>query len=336
MSVQAWESFHSGGRQRPVRPEIRESWVRSRDGGIDPVVLDLRPQDYDGEAHFISVGKQVISGTAELLVGDTASVALFDAAGTLVWRWESQANLRRELERVSVVQGHQFVESGVGTCGVGLTMAVHEPSIVIGAEHYKQAWHRFTCATAPVFDPVTRGHLGHLNVCCLAEDTNRFVLAAVMAFTERIRSGLRDIATPRQRRLMDAHMRYRHENVSVVTLDRDIMITDDGFAQQLPDRATIWAALNETNTATTQLVLPNGRVARVRPVAPDRFDEGCVLIFDLVEQDPIVVDDPLGRAEADVIRSTLAACNGNKSVAAQRLGISRGTLYQRMRRYRLS
>lgn len=24
-------------------------------------------------------------------------------------------------------------------------------------------------------------------------------------------------------------MRYRHENVSVVTLDREIMITDDGF-----------------------------------------------------------------------------------------------------------
>ncbi|MDY6811507.1 MAG: hypothetical protein SW127_21270, partial [Actinomycetota bacterium] len=69
----------------------------------------------------------------------------------------------------------------------------------------------------------------HLNVCRLAEDTSRFVLATVMAFTERIQSGLRDIATPQQRRLIDAHMRYRHENVSVVTLDREIMITDDGF-----------------------------------------------------------------------------------------------------------
>jgi sigma-54 dependent transcriptional regulator, acetoin dehydrogenase operon transcriptional activator AcoR len=250
-----------------------------------------------------------------------------------VWRWETQPALRRELERVSVIQGHQFVEDGVGTCGVGLSMAVHQPTVVVGAEHYKHAWHRFTCATAPVVDPITRRRLGALNVCCLAEDTNRYVIAAVMAFTERMRSALRDVATPRQRRLMDAHLRFRGEDVAVVTLDSEIMITDDGFTDHLPDRATLWSALTESGPATTELVLPNGRVAQSRPVTPGRFEDGCVLIFSSTGTLPD--DDPLGRAEADVIRRALVDCGGNKSAAAQQLGISRGTLYQRIRRYKL-
>ncbi|MFE4670784.1 sigma-54-dependent Fis family transcriptional regulator [Streptomyces sp. NPDC056716] len=40
---------------------------------------------------------------------------------------------------------------------------------------------------------------------------------------------------------------------------------------------------------------------------------------------------PLEQAECDVIRRELAAVNGNKRLAAQRLGISRTTLYQRIR-----
>lgn len=331
----AWESFQSGDSEALARPEIQESWSRSRALGVDPEGIDMHPHEYDDDANFITVGSQVINSTADLLVGDTASVALFDEAGVLVWRWETQSGLRRELERLSIIQGHQFVETGVGTCGVGLSMAVHQPTIVAGSEHYKQAWHRFTCATAPVIDPVTHRSLGNLNVCCLAEDTNRFVIAAVMAFTERVRSALRDVATPRQRRLMDAHLRYRGEGSAVVTLDNEIMISDDGLTDHLPDRGTLWTALAESGPSTTEIALPNGRVARVRPVTPSRFEDGCVLIFESWER-VLHDEDPLGRAEADVIRRTLHDCAGNKSLAAQQLGISRGTLYQRMRRYKIN
>ena len=44
---------------------------------------------------------------------------------------------------------------------------------------------------------------------------------------------------------------------------------------------------------------------------------------------------PLETAEREIIAAVLAACDGNKSDAADRLQISRGTLYERIRRYGL-
>ena len=44
----------------------------------------------------------------------------------------------------------------------------------------------------------------------------------------------------------------------------------------------------------------------------------------------------LADVERDMIEQALAACGGNKSKAAQRLGITRTQLYVRLRKYHLS
>jgi sigma-54 dependent transcriptional regulator, acetoin dehydrogenase operon transcriptional activator AcoR len=44
----------------------------------------------------------------------------------------------------------------------------------------------------------------------------------------------------------------------------------------------------------------------------------------------------LEELEMNHIKATLAACDGNMSLAAKRLGINRSTLSRKMKRYRLS
>jgi transcriptional regulator of acetoin/glycerol metabolism len=43
----------------------------------------------------------------------------------------------------------------------------------------------------------------------------------------------------------------------------------------------------------------------------------------------------LEEAEAETIREALRASNGNRTLAAERLGIARSTLYEKLKRYRI-
>ncbi|WP_206078064.1 helix-turn-helix domain-containing protein [Prauserella endophytica] len=129
----------------------------------------------------------------------------------------------------------------------------------------------------------------------------------------------------------------------VVTLDRQTMIVEDDAAELGLDRPTLWAAVLEAGPSASELALADGLRARLYPVTPGRLEDGVVLVLTRGsvqsggQFDPGGTGNlgPLEQAEVRVITDTLAECGGNKSEAAARLGISRGTLYQRLRRYHL-
>lgn len=88
-----------------------------------------------------------------------------------------------------------------------------------------------------------------------------------------------------------------------------------------------------------QLSMPN----RLAPAAPDALqtpfpgpDDERATALDAAAAPVHAVAEPaatrtLGEAEVELIRSTLAAANGNISVASKRLGISRNTIYRKLR-----
>jgi transcriptional regulator with PAS, ATPase and Fis domain len=51
---------------------------------------------------------------------------------------------------------------------------------------------------------------------------------------------------------------------------------------------------------------------------------------------PVKEEHPLGRAEAEVVKRTLEKHKGNRIKAAQELGISRATLWRKIKRYGLN
>jgi transcriptional regulator of acetoin/glycerol metabolism len=343
-TLTAWERFQSGA-EASARPEILDSWRRSRRSGVDPDRLELTHSEVDDESPFLRIGSRVLQGMAELLVGNSTSLALSDSEGTVTWRWDSERAVARCLDHVDFGRGSRVSEQLAGTNGIGTAALSNRVALVVGAEHFKQPWHSWACAAAPVLDPITRRVLGMVNVACRADDANHLLLVAVRALVSGVETALAEAATARQRRMLDAHLSMCATAAAgaIVTVDRNTMIVADSAAEMGLDRAELWAILQESGAAAKEVALSEELHARIYPVVPGRLDDGVVLIIRRglsrgLAVPPRPPQQKLGlleQAERDVIAEVLAECGGNKTEAAARLGLSRGTLYARLRRYRL-
>lgn len=343
-TLAAWEQFQSGASVQ-TRADILDSWRRSRRHGVDPDRLELTHTDIDEESPFLRIGRRVMEKMADLLVGNSTSLALADVDGTVSWRWDSERSVARCLDHVDFGPGSRVGEPLAGTNGIGMATTTRRASLVAGAEHYKQPWHSWACAAAPVVDPITRRAVGTVNVACRAEDANHLLLVAVRALVSGVETALGEAATARQRRMLDAHMSLSSTaSGAVVTVDSQTMIVADSAAHLNLDRAELWAIVQERGAGTTEVALNDEFRARVYPVSAGRIDDGVVLVVSRGVPHSLPVPalpalpnlTPLEEAERKVIADTLAECGGNKTEAATRLGLSRGTLYGRLRRYRMT
>jgi transcriptional regulator of acetoin/glycerol metabolism len=241
-----------------------------------------------------------------------------------------------------MVPGARFAERFAGTNGIGTALEIGQTALVVGQEHYKRNWHAWACIATPVAHPVTRRTAGVINIACDARDANQFLRVAIRSLGSEVSSALRASIGARQRRLLDALVAYRGKitDVPLIALDAQTMIMEGDFDGMAADRAELWELCR--GRAGRFVALPGGHCARVLPVTPERDRDGVVLIIDSGYPHPTSgrapssrALGPLEHAEARVLRETLADCGGNKSAAADRLGISRGTLYRKVRAYRL-
>ncbi|WP_413105603.1 helix-turn-helix domain-containing protein [Streptomyces sp. Inha503] len=336
--IAMWERFQAGDPVQ-VRPEIHASWRRSRLNGIDPERLDLGHTDIDPEQLIVRAGAPILLGVTDRFVGTSTALALADPSGTVVWRWEAHDQLSRTLDGIDFALGSDVGETSAGTNGIGVAATTARTSVVVGAEHFKQAWHGWACVATPVIDPATRTVAGSVNIACPAPDANRLLVVVARGLAADVGTAIGRRMTARQHRLLDSHLAFCAARAgTVVSIDARHMITEDEAAPLGLDRATLWAAVNEVGPAAKEIVLGDVH-ARIYPVVPGSLGDGVVLVLGRgtvpgsIPRSTKASLSRLEEAEARVILEALAESDGNKSSAAARLGISRGTLYQRLRRY---
>jgi transcriptional regulator of acetoin/glycerol metabolism len=302
---------------------------------------------------LLEVARRVITSTQVALEGTTTWLALTDANGRVTYEWAAALSLRRHLARADVTEGADLAQRSAGTNGVGVALATRALTVVQGTDHLDERMHKLVCAASPVLHPITRNLLGAVNVTCLAGEPNPHLKIALNMMLTGIQDSLTRLSRARHQRLLDAHLRVKAgTGAAVITLDRYTMIAEDGLGGLSLDREQLWHYVEEAGPFTREFVLPTGVRARIVPVMPPKTSEGCSLVLSRLnvaglarslvkgsDAGPGTASPPslsqLELAEREIIASVLRECRGNKSDAAEQLRISRGTLYERIRRYGL-
>lgn len=170
MTSAAHTSTRRPGGQDGVRPAVADSWLRSSAAGIDPdrhvapTVHDAATVvDYRSEHLLSQVFPLLYDVLGRAAVDCDAVMAVGDAAGELLWVCGSSSALR-SAEGINFVEGSTWSESAAGTNAPGMALHLDAPTVVRGGEHFNRLVHPWSCAAAPIHDPVTRRILGLVDI----------------------------------------------------------------------------------------------------------------------------------------------------------------------------
>jgi hypothetical protein len=192
--------LESGDTSTSVRTVVAESWIRSAAAGVDPdrqmapvrlAALDL--VDYRS-AHPLS---RIFPLLYDVL-GRTAQdcdciMAVGDAEGQLLWVCGS-TDVLREAESFNFVEGAMWDEVHAGTNAPGVALHLDEAVQIHSAEHFNRLVQPWSCAAAPIHDPLTHEILGLVDVTGGEDIASPQTLGLVRAAARMAESELARIA----------------------------------------------------------------------------------------------------------------------------------------------
>ncbi|MDT9594401.1 helix-turn-helix domain-containing protein [Nocardioides zeae] len=170
---------HAVGSPATTAPgRLRASWQRSHDYGVpadevQPVFAGTSEQ----ESLFVECGREVLADLHRTLAAEPVSLMLTDADGLVINRLSGDVELLRALDRVHLAPGFSYAERDAGTNGLGLALADRQPSLVRAEEHYSLSLSGYTCAAAPVLDPLSGRLEGSVNLTTWSRSSHELLLA---------------------------------------------------------------------------------------------------------------------------------------------------------------
>lgn len=172
----AWSKFLAN-RNAPslpltgVRSVIYQSWVRSNTTGIKPDQFaapslerntPISKSTYD-HAELRRATRASMTQIGELLSGAEAMLILTDADGVILETVGDNSTLTKA-SKINLSVGGLWSEHASGTNGIGTAIWAGEPVYVHGEEHFCEGMKAWSCAAAPIRDPIDRAIIGVINL----------------------------------------------------------------------------------------------------------------------------------------------------------------------------
>ncbi|MEW6296210.1 MAG: sigma 54-interacting transcriptional regulator [Thermodesulfobacteriota bacterium] len=169
----AWELFVTGAEKdreslEKVRPEIRESWFRSKQAGVNPAMqrmpTGLTPEELhqrcQDNVHLLEAGREASRLLSQMLTADTFVAVLTDGEGYMLHSY-FPPNRHDKREAINALPGTRVQESLTGTTPLATTLHLDRPFQSYWYENYAEFAHCWAGCGAPIHDACgnTRGVL---------------------------------------------------------------------------------------------------------------------------------------------------------------------------------
>ncbi|WP_291050726.1 GAF domain-containing protein [Herbiconiux sp.] len=161
-----------------IPPRLLASWQRSEHYGVPlDEVQPVFSGTYDDESLFSECGREVLAELHNTLASEPVGLMLTDADGLVLNRLSGDQQLLQALDQVHLAPGFSYSERAAGTNGLGLALADRVPSLVRADDHYSRSLCGYTCAAAPIFDPVSGRLEGAVNFTTWSDARSELLLA---------------------------------------------------------------------------------------------------------------------------------------------------------------
>jgi transcriptional regulator of acetoin/glycerol metabolism len=321
-----------------LRAEIARSWQRSRSSGLEPAdSLDrISVSDVDRRSRLLAAANPVLDRMESVLAGSGYCVLLADRDARLVDMRFGTHRLRDAVTATGAVVGRPFTEQTSGTNSIATVHQTRTPLAVRGEEHYIEGMRGFSCYGYPLLHPMTGSIEGVLDITFLADEDNPLLEPMLVYAARDIQGRLVEVTRTSEQRLFAEFQRVssRRRGAPVVAIAEELLLENTaagrlvGTADHNALRALTDGAVHRRGSVPC-IELSSGVHAAVRWERPEA-GVGIVIEIDPIDDGNVHLT-VLDRAMREAIVAELDRHDGNKRTTAETLGISRTTLYKRMR-----
>ncbi|RKZ70296.1 MAG: hypothetical protein DRQ48_06550 [Gammaproteobacteria bacterium] len=360
-----WEHFVDTGKLsgKNLRPIIADSWLRCRELAINPreerACSVISAKEIEAKLHHENLGisgKNVLDRMAQIVDGTGHTIVLADNSGSILYSVGHQ-QIQDHLEKINFRPGGGWNENSVGPNGIGTTLALGRPELIMGSEHFCQGWQPWVCYGAPIHNPSNHSILGCIDITGPADKVCVEAMALAISITQSIEADLSAMQLKNREILRSAYSEVRMKwpnDASLVLDDNGYLVDINSYAYDLlhissPDLLNIpftlslpelWLdvqsclrdGLERECEMSLQNIVMDSIPYLVKPVSMNGKQLGCAIVFTsgrCANNIPVSLRDN----EDELIKKTLIQTDGNITRAAEILNIDRATIYRRRKHW---
>jgi len=157
-----WLNFHANGIIDDNLPDkIVDSWLRSKEMGVDPIEAYLGRESYSDEQlqmflkkneSIIKIAQPVLEELFSLFNNENFMVTLIDENYYVLSVQQSKESSMETIFKELIKPGICFSENIVGTTAYSLCERTSQTEVVSGYEHYCKEYSNLMCIATPIYD----------------------------------------------------------------------------------------------------------------------------------------------------------------------------------------